>query len=188
MLQCTAAAAKARRALFQLKAAVSCKEVEVFIPLYCSFVRPHLEYCLQAWAPFLRKDVFLLEKVQRLATRMVKGTKGMTYPERLKFCDLFSLERRRLRGDLIEAFRIIRGSPDRPNCGLLSVCTVSTTRGHAFKLLKPRARLDIRKYSFSHRVVGPWNRLPDRVVSACSMDSFKDMLDSVWSEVFPHLT
>ena len=150
MLQCTAAAAKARRALFQLKAAVSCKEVEVFIPLYCSFVRPHLEYCLQAWAPFLRKDVILLEKVQRLATRMVKGTKGMTYPERLRFCDLFSLERRRLRGDLMEAFRIIRGSPDRLNRELLSVCTESTTRGHNSKSLKPRTRLDIPKYSFGY--------------------------------------
>ena len=118
---------------------------------------------------------------------MVKGTQGMPYPERLKYCNLFSLERRRLRGDLIVAFRIIRGPPEGPNRELLPACTFSSTRGHAFKLNKPRARLDIRKYSFRHRIVDPWNRLPEDVVSACSLESFKQKLDSVWSVVFPDL-
>ena len=76
--QCAAAANKARRALFQLRAAVTCKDAEVFIPLYCAFVRPHLEYCVQSWSPHLKKDILLLEKVQRLATRMVKGIRGKT--------------------------------------------------------------------------------------------------------------
>ena len=185
--QCAAAATKARRALFQLKAAITCKEAKVFIPLYCAFVRPHLEYCVQSWAPYLKKDILLLEKVQRLATRMVKGARGMTYEQRLSFCDLFSLERRRLRGDLLEVYRMVRGSANAPNATLLNPCAASTTRGHEFKLQKPRARLDLRKYGFSHRVVGPWNRLPYEVVNAPSLEVFKKRLDDAWREVFPTL-
>ena len=185
--QCAAAATKARRALFQLRAAISCKDVKVFVPLYCAFVRPHLEYCVQAWAPYLKKDIQLLEKVQRLATRMVKGTRGMTYLQRLSFCGLFSLERRRLRGDLLEVYRILQGEGNCGNEHLLNPCLVATTRGHELKLNKPRARLDLRKFGFSHRVVNPWNRLPGRVVSAPSLEVFKRRLDEVWSEVFPTL-
>ena len=185
--QCAAAAKKARWCLFQLKAAISCKEVDVFIPLYCAFVRPHLEYCVQAWAPYLKKDVVLLEKVQRLATRMVKGTMGMTYDQRLSFCGLFSLERRRLRGDLLEVYRLVRSDSSIPNRDLVRPLPESCTRGHEFRLEKPRARLDLRKFGFSHRVVGPWNKLPSEVVNAPSLDVFKKLLDAAWSGVFPHL-
>ena len=186
-LQCAAAAAKARRALFQLKAAIRCKDVDVFVPLYCAFVRPHLEYCIQPWAPYLRKDTVILERVQRLATRMVSGTKGLSYDQRLQICGLFSLERRRLRGDLLEAYRITHSQPGDPNCNMLPANTSSVTRGHDFKLAKRRVRLDLRKYSFSLRVVNPWNKLPRKVVTAPSLGVFKEELDRIWEDVFPDL-
>ena len=111
----------------------------------------------------------------------------MTYPQRLTFCGLFSLERRRLRGDLLEVYRILQGGADSGNNHLLRQCQVSSTRGHELKLDKPRARLDLRKFGFSHRVVDPWNRLPSSVVSAASLQLFKERLDGVWMEVFPNI-
>ena len=79
------------------------------IPLYKAIVRPHLEYCIQAWNPHLRKDVDMLEKIQRRATKLIPELRDLTYEERLKECGLTTLETRRLRGNQIEVFKILNG-------------------------------------------------------------------------------
>src|SRR4051812_26493126 len=81
----------------------------VLLQLYKSLVRPHLEYCIQAWRPHLVKDKDILEKVQRRATRMMKECRGLSYPERLKCTRLTSLETRRERADLLEVYKILNG-------------------------------------------------------------------------------
>ena len=77
------------------------KTNDILVPLYKSLVRSRLEYCVQAWRPYLVKDIELMEKVQKRMTRMLPDLKNMSYSERLKKLGLTTLEFRRLRGDLI---------------------------------------------------------------------------------------
>jgi len=107
--QCVKAAATANRILGMISRTISNKSIEIIRPLYKSLVRPHLEYCVQAWRPHYQKDIELLERVQRRATRMIGGYKTKPYEERLQLLGLTTLETRRLRGDLIETFKIVGG-------------------------------------------------------------------------------
>ena len=107
--QCRIAASQGNQILGMIRRNLTYKEKSLIVPLYKAIVRPHLEYCIQAWSPYLRKDIDMLEKIERRATKLIPGLRDLTYEERLKECRLTTLETRRLRGDQIEVFKILNG-------------------------------------------------------------------------------
>jgi hypothetical protein len=142
------------------------------------FVRPILEYACPVWSPHLLQDIDLLESVQRNFTRGLPGFRALLPAERLRRANLEPLELRRLRADLLLTYRIVRGltTVDFP---FFDRALYSGTRGHSYKLQVQLATLDCRKYFFSHRVVPVWNSLPEGVVSAASVYTFKRLLKAV---------
>ena len=93
----------------QIRRTISNKETDTVITIYKATVRPHLEYCLQAWAPYLKKDVNALAQVQHRANKMITSLRKLPYEQRLKECKLTTLEERRKRGDLLETHKIMHG-------------------------------------------------------------------------------
>ena len=152
-------------------------DIDMILALNKSLIRPHLEYCIQAWRLFLVKDVDLLERVQRRATKLVHSIKSRPYDERLRLLGLTTLELRQTRGDMIETFKIIKGLEDIDKFFTLSS---SVTRGHALKLFKPACKLNCRLKFFSVRVVDTWNALPSDVVACSTVNSLKNALDKFW--------
>jgi len=176
--QCIKAADKAQSVLRMIKRNFPKIDKEEFIILYKTYVRPHLEYCVQAWSPAMVKDIKVLEKVQQRATKWVKGLKKKSYAERLRILNLTTLEKRRKRGDLIEVYKILTGSEDIDSSTFFTVTSNEHgLRGHQYKLYKPSSHLNVRKNFFSQRVINDWNELPSFVVEAPSINSFKNRLD-----------
>ena len=142
-------------------------------------VRPLLEYCVQVWSPYKRKYINLLEGVQRRATKLVPELKNLEYKDRLQRLGLTTLEDRRVRGDMIETYKIITG---KENVNAEKIFTIAQVRGdpqltHNKKIYKKSFKSDRRKYCFSQRVIERWNLLDKDVVESQNTSGFKRKYD-----------
>jgi hypothetical protein len=154
---------------------------ENFKILYKSLVRPHLEYAAPVWLPAKKKDIEEIENVQRRATKLVPTLRDLSYPERLTKLKLPSQRYRHLRGDMIEVYKILTGLYDIDPNHFFTPSNAQDTRGHSRKLQKPAAHTTRKTNSFKHRTITSWNSLPEDVVSAPSLNAFKNRLDRHWS-------
>jgi len=181
--QCVLAAHKVNPILGCIKRSVASRSREGILPLYSSLVRAHLEYCIQLWGPQNRKDMDVLEQVQRRAKKMIRGLEYLSYEDRLRQLRLSSPEKRRLWGDLRAAFQHLKVAYRKAGEGLFTRVCSDRTRGNISKLREVRFRLDIRKKFFTMRVVKHWNRLPREAVDAPTLEVFKARLDGALSNV-----
>ena len=125
----------------------------------------------------------LFEWVQRRAIKMIKELEHLSYEDRLRELELFSLKKRRLQGDLIAALECLKGTYKKDAEQLFSRDYSNRTRGNSFKLKEGRCRVDIRNKIFTRRVVRHWNRLPREVVDAPSLEVFKARLGGALSNL-----
>ena len=183
-LQCARAAKKANGVLGQLCRGVGYRDKEVFMGLYVTYVRPHLEYAAQAWSPWTAGDKEVLETVQRRAVKAVSNLKGRTYEERLRELGMDTLEERRNRGDLLQAYKVLTKKDNVSAETWFQLCQprdgeVSTRQTTGFLNVVPqKGKGEIRNNFWSVRVAEPWNALPDCVKKMETLNGFKNALDN----------
>ena len=181
--QVGAAVRRANRMLGLIFRTYTCKSRENMIPLYKSLVRPHLEYAVQAWRPYKQKDIDLIERVQRRATKMIHGLENLDYPVRLQKAGLISLEMRRHRADLLETFKIFKGLEGLDKECFFPQPISRTRRSNHLQIRKQRSRLNSRMFVFSQRVVNEWNRLPSDIVDVDSVNAFKNKIAPLFNNL-----
>lgn len=179
--QCSEVVKKANMLVGFIGRSIEYKSKSTIVTLYNSLVRPILEYCVQAWCPYYQKDIAKLERVQRRVTKMIPSLRNKPYEERLKELDLFPLQHRRLRGDLIQVFKIMRGI-DNMDCNkYFSIDKSNYTRGNGCKIIGKSFNSNESKNFFFNRIVNLWNGLPRGVIECSTVDTFKRHLDKYFA-------
>ena len=173
--QCVKVVKTANKVLGMISRSFQYRTRPVILRLYKALVRPHLEYCVQAWRPHLQKDINLLENVQKRVAKML-GVNKNRYYEKISDLGLTTLETRRLRGDLIVVFKMFKGMLD-VNVHDFFTVSHASSRGHSCKLFKERFLTDFGKFSFGNRVVNEWNLLTQDLVDCSTVEQFKIKVD-----------
>ena len=179
---CTKIVNTAKGILRNISRSFHYRDKNIFLKLYTTYVRCHLEYCTPVWSPHSQSDVDLIESVQVKAVGMISGLHAKDYEGKLKELNLLSLKARRERFDMIETYKILHRvnnvdpstwfelvPSDRGTTTRLTSCDLN--------LVGKRCNLDVRKHFFSNRVTNSWNRLPSEIKTARTVIQFKTMYD-----------
>ena len=178
--------AKANSMLYLIKNCFQHLDEKMFLLLYKSLVRPHLEYASTVWSPITKEDIIRIEGVQRRATKLLPSLSTLTYRERMIKLQLPSLYYRRLRQDIILIYNYVHQNIRLNTNTSCTVChnnqnmltpNTAGTRGHPFKY-RIQQHHTIRRKFITSRILKHWNSLHQNTVTACSIDSFKRRLGS----------
>ena len=170
---------KANQMLGIIKRCFKYWDKEIFLNLFKTYVRPHLEYANVIWCPFLKRQSVYLENVQRRATKFLKECKDLSYAERLRYLQLHSLKGRRIRGDLIQTYKIVNEIDDLSLSDFFHLPHANITRNSERKFFIKHCKTNRRKFSFSNRVIKYWNSLPTNVKFAPTLNKYKNYLDTL---------
>lgn len=168
---------KANRMLGLIKRTFDFLDKEMFCKLYKALVRPHLEYANVIWCPFLKRQSISIEKVQRRATKLLKHLSDKTYSDRLKTLGLHSLKGRRIRGDLIQVYKIYHKLDDIQWSDFFSAPFYNSSRNSEGKIFPTHCCTKKRQFFFSNRVIKYWNKLPLTIKKSTNIIMFKNQLD-----------
>ena len=176
---------KANRILGRIRKSFKYPSREVIKLLYTSLVRPHLEYAVSSWCPFLEKDIKEIERVQRRATKLIPELRDLNYSQRLSKLNLTDLKTRRLRGDLIQMFKLVNKMElvnfkkgINYNTNNFGDSRKYNLRRHSKTLVREKIRNCNSRFNFfTNRIVNHWNQLPQETIEAKNLNSFKAKLD-----------
>ena len=179
--QCEKAVRTATGVLHRILRAFSYRDRTVLPRIYKQYVRPHLKFAIQAWAPWQKGEIDLLESVQRKLVKEVTGLRGISYDDRLTELGIETLEKRRKGQDLLQAFKILKEIDDVDKTKWFHQTPVGRTRategGH--QIVRENSRLELRRNFFSQRMVDKWNSLPQGAKGATTVREFKYQMKNV---------
>ena len=168
-----------------IKRNINNRSKEGMLILYKTLVRPLLDYCVQVWKPYLRKDINVLEKIQKRYTKMIDGCKKLNYEQRLSKLNLTTLEERQKRLDMIQVYKILHDNYNVYPKEFLKLNDRSG-RKNSLMIFKKRVNKELSRNGFTFRTIDQWNDLPEQVVTATSVDTFKGKYDHLMREVGRH--
>lgn len=179
------ACSKANRVIGMLTRTFSYLNVQMVQQLYKVFVRPHLEYAVSVWCPYLVQDIKAIERVQHRMTRLLPELRDLPYENRLQKLNLTSLELRRKRGDIIQMYKLFNNDYVRwCNQDFMNIPNYYSTRGHNKKLKTELVKNCNQRFNFySNRVVSLWNGLDSEAVNAQNMNAFKKAIEHNYGSV-----
>ena len=159
-----------------------CRTPDFMLFLLTTHIRPIMEYCSCIWNMGYQGDLRLLESVQRRWTKQIASCEGLSYSQRLQTLNLYSVQGRLLRADLMQYWKILNGKSCIPCADMFQLAPQRGTRGHSLKIFVPSSRTDIRKRFFNVRCISVWNSLPESVVAAPTVTVFKKLLEKAISK------
>jgi hypothetical protein len=160
-----------------MKSVFMCRDVDLWKKLYTTYIRPHLEFAAPVWNLYAKSDIDQVERVQRRATKVPHQLKQYDYPTRLGMLGLTTLEARRQRGDCIQQFKISKGHDEVEWSSAPRV--IDAMYGHRERLQRDIANNCAPRFNFfTQRIVNVWNKLPDIIVNANTVNEFKNLYDA----------